>query len=101
LKFCNINSQKENYPLSKTSAPTLDTRIYPSTNIIADTGATGHYLEEKEIINLLDLRPMQIPLQVEQADGSIIKSSHSGTLDLPELPEEARNHTSSQTSKGH
>jgi hypothetical protein len=56
----------------------------PSPPIIIDSGATGHFF--KILSNLLGLKPTPNSIAVSLPDGSLIRSTHTGTLPVPGLP---------------
>ncbi len=55
---------------------------------ILDSGATSHFL----VVNAPceDIQPALIPLTVRQPDGAQVKSSHTCSLNIDDLPKNAR-----------
>eukprot|EP00978_Attheya_sp_CCMP212_P029635 scaffold105942_cov70-Attheya_sp.AAC.1 len=56
--------------------------------MIPDTGCSGHYLMNSAPIS--QIKPANPSLNVTLPNGQIIKSSHTGYLDIPGLPASAR-----------
>jgi len=56
----------------------------------ADTGSTGNYVLFRDADVLLDFKPTLIPLTVTLPDGTVVTSTHTATLRLPQLPLGAR-----------
>jgi len=51
---------------------------------ISDSGATGHFIVEGAPI--VNRKIAQFPIAIKLPDGKIIKSTHTGNLDIPWLP---------------
>ena len=51
---------------------------------ISDSGATGHFIVEGAPI--VNKRIAQFPIAIKLPDGKIIRSTHTGNLDIPWLP---------------
>ena len=51
---------------------------------ISDSGATGHFIVEGAPI--VNRKIAQFPIAIKLLDGKIIKSTHTGNLDIPWLP---------------
>ena len=65
----------------------------PDSNVSAlnaDTGTTGHFLCLSDAHRITNLKPTVHPREVVLADGSIIRSTHTGRLHLPSLPSSAQ-----------
>jgi hypothetical protein len=56
----------------------------PSPPIIIDYGATGHFFRISS--NLLGIKPTTNGIAVSLSDGAHIRSTHTGTLPVPDLP---------------
>ena len=56
----------------------------------ADTGSTGNFIALSDAHAILDVQPTSHPVRAMLPDGSIAVSTHSGQLNLPSLPAEAR-----------
>ena len=56
----------------------------------ADTGTTGNFISLKDASAILDVRVTTCPITVTLPDGSTAVSTHTGTLNLPSLPDAAR-----------
>jgi hypothetical protein len=59
-----------------------------SSTFIADTGASGHYIQVTGAV--VNKRPAMQPLTVLMPDGHSLTSTHIGELALPQLPAAAR-----------
>ena len=70
-------------------APTL--QPITTHTAFSDTGASRIYIAPHDSGILRDVHPDPAPISVQQADGTIIRSTHLGTLDLPQLPDSVRN----------
>ena len=63
-----------------------------ATTLIADTGATGHFLSTDFIMidhtsqGVINIQPTDTPINVELPDASTIASTHTGNLDINCLP---------------
>ena len=55
---------------------------------ILDSGATSHFLATTAPIT--NITPASKPLKVKLTDGEFISSTHTFTLNLPQLPTRAR-----------
>ena len=56
----------------------------------ADTGTTGHYMSIRDVSVLLDVKPTTTPITVTLPDNTTATSTHIATLNLPQLPMDAR-----------
>jgi hypothetical protein len=63
----------------------------PSTAVNPDTGCTGHFLALRDIHLLHDVRPCTLAdtISVRMPNGTTSQSTHTGTIKLPDLPNEA------------
>lgn len=60
------------------------------TSINADTGTTGHYISAGDIHHLSNLQPTSEGISVQMPNGTFIKSTHTGELNIPNLPAGAK-----------
>jgi hypothetical protein len=56
----------------------------------ADTGSSGHYIAVRDLSVILDIQPTLKPIHVMLPDGSSVTSTHTGKLNWPQIPEQAR-----------
>ena len=61
---------------------------HPPETAYADSGCTSHFL--KSTSHCINKQPTSNGIRVKLPDGTIIQSTHTALLDLPELPIEAR-----------
>ena len=73
-----------------TSVPSPTSLIQQQTfPTIPDTGCSGHYFKPGTPISNMRPDTPSTSLQVHLPDGATIQSSHSGNINLPDLPSEA------------
>ena len=75
-------------PLAPPSTPNLETTLNGIEEATLDSGSTGLFLGY-DTKGIVDIQPTSNPLEVLQPDKSVITSTHTGRLDLPQLPKEA------------
>ena len=71
--------------------PTIGPPTLPSTpphQAIADSGSTSHFCTIRAPV--INKRPANPPIGIENANGSIMYSTHEAELDIPNLPLAAR-----------
>ena len=73
---------------SQAKTTTLSPPFLQPTTAILDTGSTAHFFAIEA--PLLNKQETQQPIHVELPDHSMITSTHTGELNLPQLPKAAR-----------
>lgn len=88
---CNTNQNPINVThFSNLLSPYLPTAITTISTANADTGTTGHYISPQDTKHLTDIQPTVDGITVQMPNGTFIKSSHTGQLNLPSIPSGAR-----------
>ena len=81
-----LNSNEVEHEVSPELGP-LTTNS--TTEAILDSGSTAGLFLGHDTQGIINIKPATNPLEVLQPDKSIITSTHTGRLNLPQLPPEA------------
>jgi len=87
--LCNINKITESKDIQSFFAGNLASSHTRSTNYL-DSGATQNYYASVDVEYLLEVSPTTKPITISLPNGDSIVSTHTGLLNLPNLPYAAR-----------